>query len=384
MLEGICIGISLLYFFILIASRIGFIKSVHRAKTDSNYTDIAGCTVIIPARNEENNILQCLYSILKTKTPFPFEIIVVNDFSEDKTGNLAKEFFSQYPIGKVIDLDKHLNAQEPIVAYKKKALEIAIREARYPWIVQTDADCTVSDGWLQALFFDIDERHTTYIAGPVKFIPHPKSRDQFLFALQAIDFMTMQAITAATHYFDIGSMSNGANLAFQKAVFERVNGYSGIDEVASGDDMLLIEKINQQYPKSGRYQAKQECIVHTHAQDSWGSFISQRVRWSSKNAKYQDHRLTLILAVVYLFNLQFLILTVASFFNTIYLYLGLGLLLAKLLVELFLVIPAAKFFNNQKVLWFFPILQPLHILYIISTGFLGVVGKYEWKGRRVH
>jgi hypothetical protein len=61
----------------------------------------------------------------------------------------------------------------------------------------------------------------------------------------------------------------------------------------------------------------------------------------------------------------------------------LGILLAKVVIELVFLLPVAVFYRKTRELLFFPLLQPLHILYIIMAGFLGKFGTYHWKGRQV-
>jgi len=59
------------------------------------------------------------------------------------------------------------------------------------------------------------------------------------------------------------------------------------------------------------------------------------------------------------------------------------LLLIKTIFELFFLYPVAKFFNQTKLLWWFPIAQPFHIVYTVIAGWLGKFGKYTWKERSV-
>jgi poly-beta-1,6-N-acetyl-D-glucosamine synthase len=87
--------------------------------------------------------------------------------------------------------------------------------------------------------------------------------------------------------------------------------------------------------------------------------------------------------LVYLFNLSFLVLLIAGFWNHDYWIYLLMLWALKTLVELPLFYSAAHFFNKRWALnWFF-VFQPMHIFYTIVSGLFGQFGKYEWKGRRV-
>jgi cellulose synthase/poly-beta-1,6-N-acetylglucosamine synthase-like glycosyltransferase len=221
-----------------------------------------------------------------------------------------------------------------------------------------------------------------FIAAPVSFTPAlPQANGLYYF--QSLDFMTMQGITAASIAMNLGNMCNGANLAFHKQAFDEVGGYSGIDHIASGDDMLLMYKIKRQFPYGIFYLKSDEAIVRTPAQPDWKSFLNQRIRWSSKADKYDEKKLTFILAIVYFFNLSFVPMFIAGFFHYSYWLWMLGILFAKVLIELAFLIPVARFYGKIKELWYFPLFQPLHIAYIIMAGFLGKFGSYQWKGRTV-
>lgn len=338
-------------------------------------------SIIIPARNEGENISTCLRSILTNHYPaYLLEIIVIDDFSEDATNAIANDIL-KHQNGRVLSLKDYLTKDERLNSYKKKALEIAIGQATGDWIITTDADCIVPGNWLQQMSFAMNNENTNFIAAPVSFIPY--SKRNWLYYFQSLDFMTMQGITAASISNNMGNMCNGANLAFRKTVFNEVGGYKGIDQIASGDDMLLMHKIQIRYPEGIYYLKAEEAIVETKAQPDWHSFLNQRIRWSSKADKYNDKKLTFILALVYFFNLHLLLLTIASFFNNNLFFLLFGTVFAKVIVELVFLIPVARFYKKSNEILYFTLLQPLHILYIISAGFLGKFGSYQWKGRTV-
>jgi cellulose synthase/poly-beta-1,6-N-acetylglucosamine synthase-like glycosyltransferase len=339
-------------------------------------------SVIIPARNEAAHIEACLRSILQNEYPAHLlEIIVIDDFSTDNTAALASALLPPVK-GRVLHLEQYLSSSERLNSYKKKALEIAIKEAKGEWIVTTDADCIVSATWLGSLAAATQDPATKFIAAPVSFSP-ALGRKNTLYYFQSIDFMTMQGITAASARLNLGNMCNGANLAFSKAAFAAVGGYEGIDHIASGDDMMLMHKIQQHFPEGICYLKSTAAMVHTPAQPTWRSFLNQRIRWSSKADHYDDKKLTVILAFVYLFNLSFIPLGIAACIDPGYRLWLLVLLLAKVLTELAFLVPVAVFYRKTQELLLFPLLQPLHILYIIMAGFLGKFGTYHWKGRQV-
>lgn len=344
-----------------------------------NKTDTAPQTkisIIIPARNEEDNIGKCLDAILAQNYPAAqYEVIVVDDHSTDKTADIVKGYREQNI--RCIKLADH--AGDTTIAYKKKALSLGIAASAGDLIITTDADCVAGADWLNNIAAVYEKEKPVMIVAPVDFTNNGSVVQLF----QSLDFMSMQGITAASHKLGLGNMSNGANLAFTKAAYNAVDGYKGIDHLASGDDYLLMMKLNYAYPGRISYLKSQDAIVKTAPQPDWSSFIQQRIRWASKSGKYDDKRLTGILMLVYLYNVLMLLVGIAGIFNITYLLLFAGMLLVKTEVEIYYLLPVAKFFNKRKELLYFPLLQPLHILYIVSAGLLGFVGVYKWKGRKV-
>jgi cellulose synthase/poly-beta-1,6-N-acetylglucosamine synthase-like glycosyltransferase len=178
-------------------------------------------------------------------------------------------------------------------------------------------------------------------------------------------------------------MCNGANLAYEKKAFSEINGFEGIDTIASGDDMLLMYKIWGKFPDRVHYLKSKQAIVRTQPAKTWKDFFNQRIRWASKARHYNDKRIFWVLLLVYLFNLSFLVLLVAGcWLPVLWIYLAV-FWIAKTLVEFPFVYSVAKFFGQQSLLKYFFFFQPLHIAYTIIAGLLGQFGNYEWKGRRV-
>ncbi|MHB1921507.1 MAG: glycosyltransferase [Chitinophagaceae bacterium] len=336
-------------------------------------------TVIVPARNESPYIIACLASILAQKHWRPGdEIIVVNDFSTDNTADLVLSL--RDPRIRLIHLSDYVTKENRLNSFKKKSLEIAIQQSRGELILTTDADCVVGPCWVETLVQFYRATSSCFIAAPVAF----HQEKNFFQAFQSLDFMTMQGVTGAMARLKTGTLCNGANLAYEKKAFFAVGGFQGIDSIASGDDMLLMYKMHQAYPGKVNFLKSWEAIVRTLPVERMGDFMQQRIRWSSKAGHYEDSRITLVLALVYAWNGMFLILLIWGFFHTLAWEIAAILLLYKTLVELTLLIPVARFFKKTSLLWqFFPG-QFFHIPYILMAGWLGKMGSYQWKGRRVH
>jgi len=328
-------------------------------------------SVIIAARNEEENIGRLLESIgSQTYPKHLFDVIVIDDHSTDATAAIAKNF----SFVKLIKLQP-----DNINSYKKKAIETGIAAASGDMVVITDADCTVPPGWLKTIAACKEKTNAIFIAAPVVI----KSTSSLLQTFQSLDFMVLQGITAASVQKKIHNMCNGANLAYERKAFFEVNGFSGIDHIASGDDMLLMQKIATRFPGKISYLLSKEAIVTTQPAKTWKEFFNQRIRWASKATNYNDIKIFSALFLVYFFNCALLALLVSGF-RAPYLWIGfLGILIGKIIVELIFISPVAKFYGQQKLLPLFPFYQPLHIIYTVIAGWLGTFGSFEWKGRKV-
>lgn len=331
-------------------------------------------SVIVPARNEEAHIGDCIKSLLAQHYPEGLlEIIVVDDHSTDRTAEIIQSFTGvQY-----VDLSKHIEGN--VTSYKKLALATGIARAHGELIVTTDADCTTDIQWLKHIAAIYERDKPVMIVAPVDFT----CSNSLVQLFQSLDFMSMQGITAATLQLKLGNMCNGANLAFQRAAFEKVGEYSGVDHIASGDDYLLMMKLNKAYPNAISYLKSPEAIVYTPPQPDWKSFLQQRIRWASKSGKYDDAKMTVVLSFVYLFNLSFLVMLIIVIADNSYFKLLTMMFAAKVVTELFYLYPVAGFFNKRKQLWLFTLLQPIHIAYIVIAGVLGFAGSYQWKDRSV-
>ena len=328
-------------------------------------------SVIIPARNEQENIGQLLRSIEQQTYPKElFEVIVVDDHSSDETATIAKNF----PFVKLISLQPG-----SINSYKKKAIETGIAAASGDLIVTTDADCIAPRNWLKTIASCKEQTNAVFIAAPVLIY----YKWNVLQTFQSLDFLVLQGITAASVQKKMHNMCNGANLAYEKKAFYEVNGFTGIDHIASGDDMLLMQKIDRHFPGKISYLLSKDAIVATKPANTWKEFFSQRIRWASKATNYNDVKIFSALLLVYFFNCSLLALLIAGFWNFNLLWGFTAMLCAKTLLELILIYPVAKFYRQEKLLNLFPLYQPLHIVYTIIAGWLGTFGRYQWKGRRV-
>ncbi|MBS1742321.1 MAG: glycosyltransferase [Bacteroidetes bacterium] len=387
MIAAICFLLFLVYTGLLLFYWSAW-KSIPDAEAPPDEYEFATkVTVLVPARNEANNILNCIHSILRQSYPESLlEILVIDDHSTDNTAALVQSFTNNNV--KLLSLKETVHSQV-INSYKKKAIETGIGLSKGNLIVTTDADCVVPVNWLKTIVYYYEKKKPVFIAAPVAI----DNKNNFIEIFQSLDFLTLQGITGASVFRKIHSMCNGANLAYEKKVFHEVGGFSGIDAIASGDDMMLMHKIYKKYPAKVSFLKAREAIVQTKAQETLTSFFQQRIRWASKADKYDDKRIFFVLLVVYMFNVCLMIMPFIAAAGNYSVSMGafqlslfnfwLLLLCFKTIIELLFLIPVAIFFNRLYLLWWFPLMQPFHIVYTVVAGWLGKFGAYQWKGRNV-
>jgi cellulose synthase/poly-beta-1,6-N-acetylglucosamine synthase-like glycosyltransferase len=348
-----------------------------RIPPSKNGDPVPGVTVsvIIPARNEELHIGLCLQTILRQTYPSSLtEIIVVNDFSTDRTASIVEQYSGRV---KLLDLKDFVSGDD-LNAYKKKAIETGIAQSSGELIACTDADCIARPEWLETLVSAYTGWHCQILAAPVKI----ETTGSALSVFQALDFISLQGITGAAVYKDLYPMCNGANLAYPRRAFTEVGGFSGIDHIASGDDMLLMGKIQSRFPGRAAFLKDPKAIVSTRPAADLRSFLRQRIRWASKVSHYGHPFIFLTLALVYALNACLLLLFLLSFYYPRWHWLVFYLVL-KCFAEFFFVSRVAGFFEQRPLMKYFIFCQPFHILYTVIAGAFGAFGKYHWKDRRV-
>ena len=372
------IVLTILYSLLIILYRRWFLE-LPQFEAPFNHIPQTKFSIIIPARNEAENIDRFLPSILQQSYPEAlFDVTVINDHSTDDTAKRVQGFQKKYSNLYLIELSEYLD-QGVTNAYKKKAIEIAIAQSNGNWIITTDADCQADETWLLQYDAYIQMHETVLVAAPVMFF----NTGSFLSIFQVLDFMSLQGITAAAVGAGSHAMCNGANLAYLKTAFYEVGQFKGIDHIASGDDMLLMQKIKQRFPGKLGYLFNENAIIQTEAMPNWKSFFNQRIRWASKADSYQDKSIFIVLLLVYLLNLSLLLLGISAFYVENGWNHFIILVLIKTIVELSFMIPVSRFFGFTETIGWFPIMQPFHILYTVIAGWLGKFGSYHWKGRKL-
>ena len=347
------------------------LKEIIPAPESIHYSTIS---VIVPARNEAENIVRLLQCLKDQDYPQNYlEVIIVDDFSTDKTADLVRAF----PMSNLYLVNPATLSKQ---SSKKSAIEAGILASNGALIVTTDADCIPPNSWLKSINQFYYRTNSEMIAAPVKM----KYSNSLLDKFQALDFLTLQGITGGSVQSDLHVMCNGANLAYSRKAFMNVNGFKDVDHVASGDDMLLMYKIKNKYPGKVQFLKNKQAIVLTLPQSGIRGFFNQRKRWASKTFAYQERILIAILAFVYLFNCFLFGLMIAGFYNSTFWQLALLLIVLKTIVEWPFIYTVADYYNEKKLLKYFIFFQPFHIFYTVITGIISQTSPYSWKDRKLN
>jgi len=260
-----------LFYYTFYYLRILFIKQIHPVSGINQPV-----SVIICARNESENLKKNLPSILNQNYP-NFEVIVVNDCSEDDSEFILNQFQKQYKHLKVTTIKQ----DEKFIHSKKLALTIGIKAAKNEWLLFTDADCiTESPKWIERMqckFFE----NKDIVLGYGGFI-----REKGILN----NLIRFDALFIALQYFTFAMagrpyMGVGRNLAYRKSVFFKNKGFANHHKVISGDDDLFVGEVATK--NNTTCSISHESITRTIAKQSFHEWFRQKKRHTTTGKYYK-------------------------------------------------------------------------------------------------
>lgn len=330
-------------------------------------------TIIIPFRNEAQNLPALLQSIEKLDYPLQlFEIILVNDFSNDEGENLIYKW--RMANGRI-----HTTLLENIRisgSPKKDAIMRAIPIATSDWIVTTDADCVLPARWLLELNDFICTKNAEMVAGAV-FLQGKSLSSGF----ERLDVMSLQAATIGGFGLQRPFMCNGANFAYKKSLFVELGGFSGNSGFAGGDDVFLLQKAAAEVPEKIAYLKSGNFVVITKPETSWVKLFKQRVRWASKATSYESSFAEMLSLAVFFGNLSIIAIAVAAFFNAIPLSSLICAFAVKYVIDLVLLLQGNSFPGKKSFI--FPLFSSvIYPFFSVAVAIFAIIGNFDWKGRK--
>ena len=231
-------------------------------------------SVIISARNEARNLIEYLPSILEQDYP-TFEVIIIDDNSTDDTSKILNHFKGQYAHLQIIKIEHKKSPG------KKEGLQQGIKQAKYEWLVFTDADCyPKSNQWLRKLASKCDEK-TDIILG---YSPYRKENGLLNDFIRYETFMT--AVIYGTFTLSgMPYMGVGRNMAYKKSTFLTTVNKEKFEKTASGDDDLAVNAMATSYNTVLQFDEKARVI--SIPKTTFPDFIQQKTRHLSPSTHYR-------------------------------------------------------------------------------------------------
>jgi cellulose synthase/poly-beta-1,6-N-acetylglucosamine synthase-like glycosyltransferase len=228
-------------------------------------------TVIVSARNEAKNILDCLQSLANLDYPKNLlEIIVVNDRSEDETEEIITKFIDRKSCFKYFKIKEVI----PELSGKASAIAQAIRQSQGEIIFITDADCVVPQNWIKKSI-----PHFTDQVGMVAGFTLLDFSCRFYNKIQNLDWAYLLSVAAGAAGLGIPLTCMGNNFAFRRSAYEQVGGYLGVGFSVT-EDFALLKAISQHTNWKIQFSINPECLVKTKPMKNWRDFFNQRKRWA--------------------------------------------------------------------------------------------------------
>ena len=333
-------------------------------------------SVIIPALNEKDHIEKILFDVSNQTYPTEkYEILVIDDESSDITSNLVMALTEKYQNIKL------LNSKDgdSTLKFKKRPLDLGIRNSSGEFIIQTDADCQVSNRWLETMVSYFTD-NVGMVIGHSQ-INYDQSISQ---QVEALDFLMLSATGRSTAQFGLPFAATGQNLAFRKKTFYEVGGFSAFANALGGDDTFLLQSIRNKSDWDIVSALDKNSFTKTVPSLSFQSLISQRRRWASDSLYFRSTNPVFFVVIVttFLANLSILISFAINFVLSGSFQILINCLMIKLLLEGWMMVKTTSIYNCQNlrkafIPWFF-----LQIPYIVYMGITTLTPKNKaWGGR---
>ena len=351
------------YFFQSVLFVIGTKKKFPKIKED----DLPTATVIVAARNEEDNIERCLSSLDALQYPEEkLEIIIVDDGSTDNTPILIENFIKEKSRFKKITIS---NSEESKLAGKTKAVARGIENAKGEIILTTDADCEVKPTWVKTItsYYEKD-------VGVVNGYTTQTAASNFQ-GMQAIDFIYLLLVAAGTINLGKPISCIGNNMSYRKKAYQEAGGYENLPFSVT-EDFILLMGIAKLKKYKIIYPLEKDALVTSRSCGSIKKLVRQKKRWAVGGLGVP---FTGFLIMFWGFFTNLCILLTPFLFSKVWLY----LVFFKIVTDYFVLFPVHQKLGIAKNLKYFLAHQVYYILYVIALPFIVLPNRRViWKGRK--
>ena len=369
---NIILIITSLYFICIAAFTLG-LYNLKEKNYNIDKSSTTKVSVLIAARNEEENIENILLSLYNQTFPKElFEVIIIDDHSEDNTKTIIDNF---------INNNKDFNMQVFISEGKEKkaAISQALHKAKNHLIIVTDADCILNTLWIENIVAFYQKTKSKMILAPVLLT----SSNTLFEKMQVLEHLSLMGSTAGSAAIGFPVMCNGANMAYEREAALEVEKLRHDFNIPSGDDMFLLEQFVKNYGyKNVKFLLSKSAIVKTKTCKTIKDFFKQRRRWVSKTKSYTNWKIITTALIVFFFNISIISLLISAFFIPALWSLYVLLTLLKFFIDFPLLKNITNFMNQSNLMkWALP-LEFIYPFYVTFTAISGLLINVSWKGRK--
>ncbi len=353
-----------LFYLLLIYLRFAFYSSKKNQVLSESLPPVS---VIIAARNEEDNLYQNLPKILDQDYP-EFEVIVVNHQSIDDSKHILQAYQKQYANLKIIDIERNTHLKNG----KKLPITMGVKGAKYPHFIFTDADCQpASKNWLRLMAGKFSDKKQLILG----YGPYRKTKGFLNFLIR---FDTAQIAVNYLSYAcsKIPYMGVGRNMGYTRELFDSVRGFKSHYSIQSGDDDLFVRDSAKK--NNFAIQFTSESHTYSDAETTWKKWFEQKQRHFTTAPSYKVfHKLLL---GTYPMSLLIALITFVTlvFSDEYWLWSSIifvGLTLLKWIVQ---AINFSKLGEKSSATWF-PFMEIIHMVIIPFIYYSNDKNEQQWK-----
>jgi cellulose synthase/poly-beta-1,6-N-acetylglucosamine synthase-like glycosyltransferase len=331
-------------------------------------------SIVIPAKNEQDNLVALFDSLNAQDYPGPMEVVLIDDRSTDATLRLFQDFQASaaFPV-QILHLDEN-----PGPNFKQKALERGIDLATGEYLLFTDADCTMAPGWVATMTALLaDERTALAIAPVYKRIEGPG----FFRLFQAFDHAMRYMYLTGGAGLGVPCGGFGNNLIIRKTALDAIGGYAAVPYSVT-EDAALVSCIRSCKDFRIRAGMSESSRVVTMPVSGWRELVAQGLRWNNGGLFAPDLETRLVFGA-----LAFSIAAGILALPLVPVVPGLWLLPAAILAAMLMNTIATVRMAGTLLSTSWPRLalqlayMPIHFTLLTLLGLLGI--QVRWKGERL-
>lgn len=323
-------------------------------------------SVIIPARNEEHNIEQCVRSVMANRYTGTFEVVVVNDRSTDRTGEILAALQREFP--SLIVHNTVEASSDEVLRGKPRALDQGIAVSSGEVVMMTDADCIVEPGWIQAVAGLFSDPGLGLVPSFTVIDAH-----SLFEKLQALEWIYNHTLASAGVGLRQPLGCFGNNLSIRRKVYNEIGGYRSI-RFSVTEDLALLQAVAAT-KWTIRYPCNYASRVVTLPVKDFGSFIRQHQRWS-KGGQALGWRATIFV----LSSAALWLAVLTAIITGQWLWLG-ALIGGRILIDFLIALPSLRILRVESLQPYFPI-GVLFLMFIeLIIPFFLLKRSVVWKGQ---